>query len=1185
MIDRRQFTKGTLTALAALRTSSLLGKAESAFSSQDVPLREFHLRDYLSLRDFQEELLSYPLTFAAGAAKKDDLRLFVKGSRNPLPIQFTGVDEKDGFLRSATLHFRTGLKMGDTKIFALLQSAETPAPDRQSFQMQKVGEHRLAIQANQLQILVPEGRDLSLNIPVSQAPAPLLALARENGKWVGAGRLKGPDSLIVQKMDARIEEQGPLFLKYAVTYSFNQGRSYTMTMTVQCNESHVEIDEFATALSPDEHLEFEFSYKQGVDPNGRLLMANGGYSTGGPQQGASGAYDEKADRSGMLPIKLGIYTPNSINLPRAIAFWNDSGENAILFALRKLPDWKTSQRALWSASSLPDNLVFFAEPGSGDKYVRAPIVGAARYWAIGLIPRNDLVLRGITMGQAEKTPRPPDNEWRVVSSMQGLLPYAAGPEVRLLQKLNDFSLNRYKELVFEFTEDSRTAAFKVPASDIQPTEMTCADYLRNYARCYVSLAQTGWDISGEMGANHWGWSASHPQTVNYVYNCRKWSAEERMKARSRLVFAAYLMELDTAMPQSSMLGGHPNFAAEYKQVLGVVAGLFPLHPHAARWRDTYVKFWDEYLDRYVRKADPETGALGGRHTESIACYNYASMEAICMAATGLKAFDGTQILDRPAMREWVRWDMESRLPFRVDGARVVPPEGAHAGTVAIAPGGRWYCTALDTARLLRDTAPSLANQWMWTITAGAEGRPPERLDSNVFVDFGPVFRYDFGGPNEAYLHMQQLNGPNYRWSTSTNGTLYFAAKGKVWSWNQTETNGDNLDVSQLSALQVGRNSLGASPEPGVLYNFGFAQYYRAAAHDEKNRSPYKARGVMMVRGDYIAVRDEVDDGAPGAFHWSNESSGLQCQIFRDTEFQQPHRSFVNDSRFPLQLGPDQIRDLLLPDGNFAIRSTGQILIPVAGRYRFSTNWNNPNRDVPGGDFVRFYLDEHKVFDGKGPGSGEMELEARPYAIRFEYIHASKEPPFLMFTCKGPESARFTQVDFSNFRTPNKMPFIAEVQGGPGKQLHIVAPEKLAVAPVAAGAAKIGGSEFVLFGDAAVKEPETNLTFRGRSGYASSSAVALFDGTHIEMNGLGLSKTEGQFGASAKQTNSKSIEGRIAGKSGGQLWIHLPAGFPAKSLVAKFDGRSVPVTIDGQKAGIQIAIKQSDGVKTYSIAAL
>jgi len=796
MMDRREFAKGTISALAAIQGPSLLAAASGMASASEAQFHEFRLHDYLHIYDYPEELLSYPLKFSAGTTKKNNLCLFIKGTKNPVVLQFADVQEVDGFLRSATLHFRTGLKQGETKSFVLTQSAETPVPDVEPIATRAVGNDRLALLANQMQILVPGSGSRTLNMPVSEVPAPLLAIAREKDRWVGSGKLVGPSSLVVQTIDAHVVEHGPLFLKYAVQYTFSEGRSYKVQLTIQHNESYVAIDEYATLLGPDDHLEFQFSYKQGVDPNGRLLMANGGYSTGGSQQGASGAYNKKVNPKGMLPIKLGIYTPNSINLPRAIAFWNDNGDNAILFALSRLPEWKTSQRALWSVNTLPDNLEFYAEPNNGDKYVRLRIVGKERHWVIGLIPRDAMIAHGWTMGEMQTTPRPPQHIWKIDSSMQGMIPYGAGPEVRLLQKLNDFSLNLYKDFIFDFPEDSRSVAFSLPYTDIFPEPMTAAEYLRTYE----FLAQVGWDFSGEMGANHWGWSI-HPQAINYAYNSAKWTAEERQRARSRMVLAAYLMELDTAMPQSSMLGGHPNFAVEYKAILGVLAGLFPQQPHASRWRDTYLRFWSEYLDRYVRKDDPETGAKPGRFTESIACYSYGSMEAICMAAAGFKQFDGTQLLDRQTFRDWMRWDMESRLPFRLEGARIVPPQGAHAATSILSPGGRWYNTSYDVAQLLKDTAPSLSDQMLWALTNGAEGKLPDGLKSEVFMDYGPVFRYDFGGPDEAYLHMQQLNGIGYRWSPASNGTLYFAAKGKVWSWNRIEANGDNLDIFPASRYE------------------------------------------------------------------------------------------------------------------------------------------------------------------------------------------------------------------------------------------------------------------------------------------------------------------------------------------------------------------------------------------------
>ncbi len=386
--------------------------------------QEFRLKDYLGIYEFPEELLSYPLDLKGGAVKKEDLRLFAKGSNTPLVFQLTNVEEANGLLTKAVIHFRTDLKIGDEKAFTLVQNSQVPQAQGTPIELTKMDGNRLAIVANQLQVTVPDGTQ-QLNVSVSSAPAPLLALARESGKWVGAGKLEGLNDLVVQEINGRVIEQGPLFVKYAITYTFSGDRWYYVELTVQYNESYVRISEYENGFSPTDHLAFRFSYKEGIDPNGRLLMANGGYSKGGPQQGASGDYDQGLSATGELPIKVGLYTPNSINLPRAIAFWNDNGTNAILFSLWRLPDWKTSTRALWSSTSLPDNLEFYDK--DGDKFMRAAIVGQERHWAISLIPRSDMIVRGVTAGDTVKIPRPPDKTWQAVSSMDGFLNYGGGP--------------------------------------------------------------------------------------------------------------------------------------------------------------------------------------------------------------------------------------------------------------------------------------------------------------------------------------------------------------------------------------------------------------------------------------------------------------------------------------------------------------------------------------------------------------------------------------------------------------------------------------------------------------------------------------------------------------------------------------------------------------------------------------
>lgn len=55
-----------------------------------------------------------------------------------------------------------------------------------------------------------------------------------------------------------------------------------------------------------------------------------------------------------------------------------------------------------------------------------------------------------------------------------------------------------------------------------------------------------------------------------------------------------------------------------------------------------------------------------------------------------------------------------------------------------------------------------------------------------------------------------------------------------------------------------------------LYDFGFAQFYRALANATNlPLTSYKSRGMMMLRDDYIALSDEMEDNTKqGQFAWS-----------------------------------------------------------------------------------------------------------------------------------------------------------------------------------------------------------------------------------------------------------------------------------------------------------------------------
>ncbi|MDQ3621877.1 MAG: hypothetical protein M3463_05210, partial [Verrucomicrobiota bacterium] len=87
-----------------------------------------------------------------------------------------------------------------------------------------------------------------------------------------------------------------------------------------------------------------------------------------------------------------------------------------------------ARRQIWHDATGPGNLTFFQKEGA--KYFQTRLEGQARHWAIGLAP----ITRGVPGG-------------RLMDAA------GAGPEVRLWQKLSDFSLDAYKDWPLEWDED------------------------------------------------------------------------------------------------------------------------------------------------------------------------------------------------------------------------------------------------------------------------------------------------------------------------------------------------------------------------------------------------------------------------------------------------------------------------------------------------------------------------------------------------------------------------------------------------------------------------------------------------------------------------------------------------------------------------------------------------------------
>ncbi|WP_159883161.1 Ig-like domain-containing protein [Paenibacillus puerhi] len=921
------------------------------------------LRDYLNIYDFPEELIQYPLVFPAGTVMKNHLKLTTAAGQET-PYELTEMTEDNqGYLTAATIRFRANLPKGTIKAFLLdydpgydYSAAFSPV-----ITVQQQPDGSAVLSANQQQIKVPAGTSTyEGGLALSETSAPIIAVSRDGQNWAGLGSFHGPAAVKTTSISGAVVEHSLLSLTYEITYTFTGGRQYKVRLTLRHNDKHVTVDETLSGFEPGDETYFKFSMMNGINPDGRLVMSNGGYISN-----YSGKYDEKLAAGGKLPYELGLYAVNNYGVMRSTVFWKDSGANALIFSLYRNREWQSSQRFFYQSPG-PQNLNFYSS--DVDKYMQMRLEGTERHWALGLIPRSEVTVTGRTATHAGKT-------WLANSSMTDYEnKWGAGPEVRLWQKLSDFSLDRYKNLVLDWTENPELA-LDLPGSERNMSgneTVTYASWLAfqlNYK--FNPLVERYLD-------------ASLPQRNDRTFleeyaNSRwSWTPAQRQQARALIAFNAYNSAEDTNFPHTSMISGHANFTIDGKQALGITVGVFPEHPAAPVWKNEFMTYYNEWLSIFVRRPRPEFNAKGGRWYENPTTYSLASLRPSLMAYWGLKQYDGTDLFDHSKFRDWMRWNINIMVPAE-GGIRMLPPQGAHA-LASDLPGGEFANVFEATVAALKSSNNpvnvTLGKNLEWTISKGTRGIKPV-LESTLYSDYGAVMRYDFGGPHEAYLNIQQLYGRAYRWSTVSNGNLIYSAKGKRQSWNEAETNGDSLNVELLSDFVPAGStaSLGDRPVEGVLYDFDFAQYYRA----EGKSAPYLGRGVMMVRDDFLSIYDEMTDQAAGTFHWNNSGYKHTGEL----PYLYPVKAGTGSQMHlvaPKGVGSGTVTGSTYGSGPLSVVSAVYGAIVNGNEYVFMAGKNEAQLDVTGPNFLFIgkvgyaSWQAMALFEGKKIGLGGFILE-------------------------------------------------------------------------------------------------------------------------------------------------------------------------------------------------------------------
>lgn len=823
-------------------------------------------------------LLRFPVRFEPGEVREEELgKLKVcekaGGGQREILFQLSDIVTEDGWAVSAVCCIGTDLPSGARKEF-ILQSAESNGNEREDDLQEGGGREAASLprlrvspqhggycaESAELRLGVwgdaafpREGQEEPPGVPLFQ-----IGLA-DGGGSEGWGYLTSEaegEAPVPESRTVVCRSRGPLFAEFKINCALTEEGEYSLLLRVFADLPFVELEECISGM-PDGAAAMHLD----------LIWRNGGFGTRYTPNRGEEPVDAYLGSGGELPFMILPYRNwNSWWHEKSAAFcsgspWGsgsggpDSGRFAAGVFVRDAAGWDDGAYALWG--SLPKLGITFRCEGESLVW-RYPLADGTRSTAVAL-------LKG---------------------------PAAADDVEHLRLWYSLLHLDKVKDWILDW-EEPRPAAprhFRPdPAFAAGPGEMErmAAAECRNFNEIRR--------INPVSAREFFRWAPlfdlSAPAMTDAQY--------KRLRAAS--AFMAYVHMDENVMPVRRMLAGHPNFLADVASVPGLMAALFPGHPHGAVWREYFERAMALNLKYHTRPDVEAWEAQGGRWTENLGVYVWAALKPMVRTAVLLAAGGDCPIL-YPNLAKVAEWLLHA-LSAPVGGKRTYPPQGAHAD---YASSRGIPHTLRDLGALLQNYLPGLAEQirhgaaldalapekggedavWRRLLDersgASVEGSQQDQgvapqWRSVKLTGYGYVLRSGAGTPKEVSLHLQQLDrGPNYRWGRASdggNGVLYYYAAGQRYSWNGPEDVGDvnRGDAEACTNFAVVRDrvfrGIGSCELTEPMHDFGFAQY-ACIVSDSSERQDYRARSVLLSGTDYAVIYDEVADmRVKGRFSW------------------------------------------------------------------------------------------------------------------------------------------------------------------------------------------------------------------------------------------------------------------------------------------------------------------------------
>jgi hypothetical protein len=835
-------------------------------------------------------LLNYHVVLTATSAPADHWSLRDEETGQPVPVQVSDIRSEGNRIVAATVSFFSDLPTGGYRSFLLRTTSSSAAPAAADEALFKHEGSDIILDTGAMKVRLPGSQSMAAG---STAPGPIMAVNDGKG-WVGQSSIDCADRR-VRKLTTEILDEGPLFARARVTYDFDGGARYSVTIKAPRGYSFVEFTEEFSGLAVEDKASFHF-YWTGLPLTNRrgdeLIDRPHTIYYRGEDPHFSGL-DHVENPADEFYYWLGQAAADSTTFVTSADFSNSNTGRAVGLCVLDGSKWDDGEYSIW-ASSDTQSVKFRYRDGTLEWLL--PLAGKSRQLGIAAYNLRDA--------------RDADDLSRF-SQYKDQKAAAANKGVADKMERMSFINSRYGGMGLDVVKEWELAypdtGRRSPAETL-PAE---AGHAAQLASLDAYLKALWSDNNNEMLHVEGNWFS--PVSLRIM---RSWvvpgfckyrdqmTPDMRARVTALLLFQSYLAAREEISPMVHMLKGHPNFMGDWKYPLMAGAYFFPDHPMAKEWADQFEKFVELAGIFYVRPEVKSWEARGGRWTESIATYNWAFIDPVMRANELGLLFDGRDRIASAGMA--MHADYLSRIvtaPVKLgsDGApfdfaqgtpllpqygfqRIHPPQGAHGGRRAI-PG-----IVESFGDSLMNFDPMAAEHLLWinrrpagsangfegdtgTATARAldEGTNP-RLRSAKYTGYGIVLRAAVDTPDEISVYLQQIDkGPNYRWgfgNENGGGDIYYYAGGNSYSGHFGEDAGDRrvTDAEETCNTGVYKDStfrgIGMNDLTEPFYDLGSAQFAEILARpgpDAYSWPEYESRSVMLVGHDYIIAYDAMND--------------------------------------------------------------------------------------------------------------------------------------------------------------------------------------------------------------------------------------------------------------------------------------------------------------------------------------